>query len=272
MIEILFLGTGAALPMPGGTNSSCFVRLGSENLLIDAGPAVLQQLDAAGISPREISHVFFTHRHGDHVLGFPMLMMWYLLNPSASIQTPVLIGSGPTLDALEQLFLHVYGPDVAELMTSAPRMNLPENGPGQARIHPHIMLRTLPMNHAEFAPVLGLRIDTRGERLGTHSLAFTGDTAPCDNILKLAQGADLLVHEANWSADLDPHLVGTAGHSTAQEAGRHAAAAGVGRLALTHLSNRYAGREQSLLEEARREFPGPVSVPISGTTLFVSGS
>jgi ribonuclease BN (tRNA processing enzyme) len=269
MIEILFLGTGAALPMPGGSNSAYFVRLGSENLLIDAGPAILQQLDAAGISPREISHIFFTHRHGDHVLGFPMLMMWYLLNPSASIQTPVLIGSGPTLDALEALFLHVYGPDVAEIIGSAPRMVLPEDGPGQARIHPHIMLRTLPMNHADFAPVLGLRIDTRGERLGAHSLAFTSDTAPCDNIVALAKGADVLVHEANWSADLDPQLIGTAGHSTAQEAGRHAAAAGVGRLALTHISNRYAGRESALREEARREFTGPVSAPLSGTTLQI---
>jgi ribonuclease Z len=269
MIEIIFLGTGAALPMPGGSNASYFVRLGSENLLIDAGPAILQQLDAAGISPREISHVFFTHRHGDHVLGFPMLMMWYLLNPSTSIQTPVLIGSGPTLDALEQLFLHVYGPNVAELITSAPRMNLPEDAPGQVRIHPHIMLRTLPMNHADFAPVLGLRIDTRGERLGAHSIAFTGDTAPCENILALAKNVDMLVHEANWSADLDPQLIGSAGHSTAQEAGRHAAAAAVGRLALTHISNRYTGRDEALLTEARREFAGPVCVPISGTVLAV---
>ena len=158
---------------------------------------------------------------------------------------------------------------MAELITSAPRMNLPESAPGQARIHPHIMLRTLPMHHADFAPVLGLRIDTRGERLGSHSIAFTGDTAPCENILALAKNADLLVHEANWSADLDPQLIGTAGHSTAQEAGRHAAAAAAGRLALTHISNRYAGREDALLAEARREFDGPVCAPISGTVLTV---
>jgi len=269
MIELIHLGTGAALPMPGGTNSSCFVRLGSENLLIDAGPAILQQLDAAGISPREISHVFFTHRHGDHVLGFPMLMLWYALNPSASVQTPVLIGGGQTLDALDALFMHVYGTELADFIASAPRIALPEDGPGQARIHPHIMLRTLPMQHAPNMPSLGLRIDTRGERLGSHTLAFTGDTAPCDNILTLARGADLLVHEATWSADLDPQLVGTAGHSSAQEAGRHAAAAGVARLVLTHLSNRYAGRESVLLEEARREFSGPVSAPISGTTILI---
>ena len=269
MIEITFLGTGAALPMPGGTNASYFVRLGSENLLIDTGPAILQQLDAAGISPREISHIFFTHRHGDHVLGFPMLMMWYMLNPTASIQTPVLIGGNTTLDALEQLFLHVYGPEVADFITSAPRMNLPEDAPGQARIHPHIMLRTLPMKHAPHAPALGLRIDTRGERLDLHTLAFTGDTAPCENIVTLARGADLLVHESTWSADLDPQLIGTAGHSTAQEAGRNAAAAGVARLALTHISHRYASRESTLLDEARREFAGPVCIPTSRPVLTV---
>ena len=83
------------------------------------------------------------------------------------------------------------------------------------------------------------------------------------------RGADLLVHESTWSADLDPQLIGTAGHSTAQEAGRNAAAAGVARLALTHISHRYASRESTLLDEARREFAGPVCIPTSRTVLTV---
>ena len=66
-VEVLFLGASAAIPGRGGSNAAYLVRLGSETLLIDCGPAILQQLDAVGVSPREISHIFFTHRHGDHV-------------------------------------------------------------------------------------------------------------------------------------------------------------------------------------------------------------
>jgi ribonuclease Z len=89
MLEVIFLGVGSAIPMKAGTNSSYLVRMGGESLLIDCGPAILQQLDAVGVSPKEITHIFFTHRHGDHALGFPMLMLWYAIHPSASVQTPV---------------------------------------------------------------------------------------------------------------------------------------------------------------------------------------
>jgi ribonuclease Z len=270
MIEIVFLGTGSAITAPGNSNACYFVRLGSENLLIDCGPGIMQQLDAVGISPREISHVFFTHRHGDHVLGFPMLMLWYALNPSTSIQTPVLIGSAMTLEALEQLMLHVYGPDLIEIVGSAPKMVLPIDAPGLARIHPNIMLKTLPMKHSDFAPVLGVRVEMRGERLGERVLAFTGDTGPNDNIERLAANADVFVHEANLCATLNPEWAnGEFGHSTAAYAGSMAAAAQAKHLALTHIGAQYASKLDVLVAEARAHFAGPITTPMPGDRLSV---
>ncbi len=268
MITITFLGTGAALPGAGNSNACYFVRLGSENLLIDCGPGILQQLDRAGVSPREISHVFFTHKHGDHALGFPMLMLWYQLNPSGSIQTPVLIGSDVTLDGLEQLLQCAYGDFLSEIWMSAPKMPLPADAAGAARIHPNIMLRTLPMAHSDFAPVLGLRIETRGELLGKRVLAFTGDTGPNDNIVPLAQGADVLVHEANLSDTIHPQFAdGAFGHSTARIAGRNAARAGARRLFLTHIDASYDGQHATLIQEARDAFSGEVSAPGAGDSV-----
>jgi ribonuclease BN (tRNA processing enzyme) len=270
MIEITFLGSGAALPGAGNSNACYFVRLGSENLLIDCGPGILQQLDRAGISPREISHVFFTHKHGDHALGFPMLMLWRQINPSGSIQTPVLIGSEVTLDGLEQLLQVAYGDYLSEIWMSAPKMPLPGDGPGSARIHPNIMLRTLPMSHSDFAPVLGVRIETRGERLGERVLAFTGDTGPNENIVPLARDADVLVHEANLCDTIHPRFAGGAfGHSTARIAGQNAALAGVRRLLLTHIDATYDGQHDVLLSEARSAFAGDVSAPQQGARLTV---
>jgi ribonuclease Z len=263
-LEVLFLGVGSAIPMRGGTNASYLLRLGSETLLIDCGPAILQQLDAVGVSPREISHIFVTHRHGDHALGYPMLMLWYQLNPSPSLQTPILIASEATFVGLDELLCAAYG-EFISVANSAPRIVLPTDAPGKAQIHPSIMLRTWPMTHSDFAPVLGLRIETRGPMLSERVLAFTGDTGPNDNIAILAQDADLLVHDTDLSATIHPqHAAGAFGHSTAQIAARNAKAANAKHLALVHIENVYEGQVQTFIEEARREFAGKVSAPVAG--------
>ena len=263
-VEVIFLGTGSAIPVSGNSNSSYLVRLASETLLIDCGPTILQQLDAVGFSPKQISHVFFTHRHGDHALGYPMLMLWYQLNAGPDIRPPVLIASERTLIALDDYMQVAYG-DIGDIPKAAPRIVLPTDQPAQVRIHPHVMLRTWPMNHSDFAPVLGLRIDTRAPYFSGCSLAFTGDTGPCENIAPLAQNADLLVHEADLCATIHPHFVnGAFGHSTAQMAGRNAKTANAKHLALTHMDFVYHGQEQVLMDEAKREFDGRVSMPMPG--------
>lgn len=268
MIEVIFLGVGAALPMHNTTNAAYLIRIGNERILIDCGPAILQQLDAVGISPGEITHVFMTHRHGDHALGYPMLMLWYELNLNPGVSTPILIATEQTFDSLDALWNASYG-HLKGIVENAPRIVLPQDAPGQARIHPAIMLRTWPMTHSDFAPVIGLRIETRNQ-FGNHAIAFTGDTSPNDNIMPLARDADLLVHEAAYSSSLNPEYGdGIYGHSTARTAGRNAATAGAKKLALVHIDAQYEGQEQVLLEEARAEFNGPACLPVAGLCVTI---
>lgn len=266
MIEIIFLGVSAAIPTHNGTNAAYLVRIGNERILIDCGPAILQQLDAVNVSPAEITHIFFTHRHGDHALGYPMLMLWYEISGDATLQAPTLIASAPTFDALDTLMGASFGPmeGVAE---SAPRIVVPQDRLSRTQIHPNIMLTTAPMAHSDFAPSLGLRIETR-HQFGNHVIAFTGDTGPNDNIALLARDAELLVHEATYSATLNPeYAAGAYGHSTAQIAGRNAQAAGAKRLALVHIDAMYEGKERTLIEEAQREFGGHVFAPVAGLSI-----
>lgn len=271
MIEVIFLGVGAALPMRNGTNTSYLVRIGNERILIDCGPAILQQLDAAGISPGEITHVFFTHRHGDHALGYPMLMLWHELNPNPGVGVPMLIASDLTFRSLDAVMANAYGP-VEGVTESAPRIVLPQDTPGHVQIHPSIMLRTLPMRHSKFAPVLGLRIETR-KQFGDHAVAFSGDTGYNDNIALLARDADLLVHESAYCATLNPeYSEGAFGHSTAQIAGRNATAANARRLALVHIDALYEGRQSDLIAEATREFDGPVFAPVAGLSVAIGAA
>jgi ribonuclease BN (tRNA processing enzyme) len=103
----------------------------------------------------------------------------------------------------------------------------------------------------------GLRVEHAGR-----VLAYSGDTAPCDAILRLATGADAFLCEASYlaSADNPPGL-----HMTGRDAGEAAAKAGAERLLLTHLVPAW-GDEKTTLDEARSAFFGPIDLVRPGVS------
>ncbi len=260
MIEVLFLGVSAAIPMPGQTNASYILRTGKTCILIDCGPAIMQQLAAVGLSPAEITHLYFTHRHGDHALGYPMLMLWWSIYHPRDIALPTVVASEQTLKTLDELVYLAFGPNTASDVAPATHIALPQ-ADTSVQLTPEIRLRAIPMRHHDYAPVLGARFEVDG-----HAFAFTGDTMPTDAVIPLARDADLLVHDSTYSVTLNPdHAQGADGHSTAQIAARNAAAANAKHLALIHIDARYQGQEPVFLQEAQREFSGQVSIPTAGT-------
>jgi ribonuclease Z len=88
-------------------------------------------------------------------------------------------------------------------------------------------------------------------------LVYTGDTRPCAATIEIAQGADLLIHEATFGEEEAPRALETQ-HATAKEAAQVAKMAGARRLVLTHLSARYSRDATPLLEEAKTIFPETV--------------
>jgi len=262
MFEVFLLGVGAAIPMRGQTNSSYLVRAGGKVVLVDCGPAILQQLDAVGLTPAEITHVYVTHRHGDHALGFPLLMLWLAKHNRLPATFPTILASQTTWVCLDTLLHNSFG-EVASRAETAPRTVFADSEPATLALSANLTLHTWPLVHSRFAPNAGVRMECGGK-----VLAITGDTAPCPNILALARDADLLVHDATNSATLSPELAEDAfGHSSARRAGRNAAEAGVKHLALVHIAVDYEGRQDVLVAEAAHEFAGRVSAPTAGMRL-----
>ena len=105
-------------------------------------------------------------------------------------------------------------------------------------------------------------VETYGMRVehGGRVLAYSADTAPCDALLRLAQGADLFLCEASYpdGEQNPPDLL-----LTGREAGEAATKAGVGRLVLTHLVAAWCS-EANVVESAVASFAGPVEVARTG--------
>ena len=139
-----------------------------------------------------------------------------------------------------------YRPDVdlgvaasgASMATAAPPMEPVEISPLDQN---GVRVTAILVQHAPVFPALAYRFDTP-----SGSVVFSGDTGPCDNVVRLAQGADYLVHEvidvgfiANLVTKMPnrdniiKHL--TESHTSPEDAGRIAARAGVQTLVLSHL-------------------------------------
>jgi ribonuclease Z len=200
-----------------------------------------------GIPPMRLNAVFISHLHGDHIFGLPGLIS--SLNHFGR-KTP----------------LHLFGPaPIGEIV----RFHLDhfEQNLGyeilvhelNAREHVHIFetktleVSTIPLRHR--IPACGYLFRERPTGRVPYvarTYAFCSDTTASGKVAELVHGVDLLYHEATF-LDKDKHLAKETGHTTALQAAKIAAKAGVGRLVIGHFSSRYKD-ENVLLEEARSVF------------------
>jgi ribonuclease BN (tRNA processing enzyme) len=128
-----------------------------------------------------------------------------------------------------------------------------EYGDGPVRLGP-FTIHTSRLVHP--IPAYGLRVEADGQ-----VVVYSGDTGPCQQLVDLARGADVLLCEAAFveSGDNPADL-----HLTGKQAGVAAAEAGVGRLVLTHIPPWH--HPDVPLAEAREAFHGPLEAAATGST------
>lgn len=248
-MRMIVLGCSGSGPGPSSPASGYLVETGDVRLVLDLGNGTLGAL-ARHLDPWRLDAVAFSHLHPDHCADFTALVVhrrYHPFPPPDAGRLPVYApGEAP------DRFAAAYAPDAAERaetdLTDA------------FDFHPHVdsveigdlTLRTAPVDHP--CEAYALRVDHGGR-----SLVYSGDTGPCERLVELARGADVLLCEATW-----PHVTSawdeppTGVHLSGRQAGEHAAAAGVGRLLLTHVPPWFDGEE--LRAEAKAAFDGEVTV------------
>jgi len=289
-LDIVFLGTAASAPSAGRAPMATLIRRGGDRLLVDCAEGTQRQLMRSSLGLPDLPDVFLTHFHADHYLGLPGMLKTFALRQR---EEPLTVYGPP---GLQQLFGDLrrligrltYEVELAEVRAgdalerdgfrllvfpvhhgvSAVGYALVEDDrPGRFDVEAADALG-VPSGPERGALQRGESITLDDGRTLTpdavlgparpgRRIVLSGDTAPTETVRILAEGADVLVHEATFGEDERDRAEDTL-HSTARQAAELARDAGVRLLALTHLSPRYAGAE--LAAEAEAVFT-PTVVP-----------
>jgi len=262
MVSVTFLGTGGAFSFGRRTTLALVIEGPDFRMLADTGPVILEQLDRAGLKALDIDQLFVTHGHGDHMLGFPMLALNRL-----GAATPLHIYAGESTIACLRILNAVSFANLSPNRANLRWHELSEEGHDEVSWDTGVQLRTAVPDHPPGVPTLSARWDFDGGP----AITLITDTRPGEGSVELAQGSDLLIHEASFSAVLEPDTdPGQHYHSTAKQAGEIARAASCKRLALIHLGPEIGERPDVLVEEARADTDLEVIVPEDGQRLSLS--
>jgi ribonuclease Z len=255
MVDVTFLGTGDAFSAGRRSNTALLVESADFRMLVEAGPTIAEQLAHAQVPVTEIEHLFVSHAHGDHSLGFPMIALH-----RRGTDIPLHIYGGHNTIAALQMLCGLVFPSVLNPRSDLIWHCLSERTPDRAQLAPGATMRSAVVPHPPGIPTLAARWDFDG-----CSVAFVTDTFPCDATVELARDSDLLIHEASFSAELEPDVDPSAySHSTARQAGEVARQASCPRLALVHIGAEIGLHPDVLAEEARAGTDLEVIVPEDG--------
>lgn len=247
MPELIVLGTAASVPDTEHDTVGLALRGPGWAIVIDCGGSPLHKLARLGVEMELIRAVILTHRHADHLYGLPMLVQGLWLGGRED-PLPV-YGPAETLDVARNL-LGLFTLDEREDMFTLEWHAIPRRESRRVLEVDGVEITSSPTKHGHVQTVaLRFEYTTNGR-----SVVYSADTEPCRAVVRLAAGADILIHEATGD-----HI----GHSSPAQAAEVAREAGVGRLVLTHYPV-HGVHLEAWRQRAAAAFPGPVDLARDG--------
>lgn len=202
-LHIGLCGTGSPFPDPERSAPCTLVIAGKNVFLFDAGSGSAKQISTMGFATGQIKSIFLTHFHSDHIdgLGEVMMTRWAQNTSGQRLTLRGPQGTAEVYAGFEKAYAADSGYRTAHHgeATMPPNMagadviefEVPESGPGLVFKDEHTVIETFRVNHSPIDPAVGYRI-----RYKDRTVVLSGDTKADPNLAAVAQGVDLMVHEA----------------------------------------------------------------------------
>jgi len=264
-LKVTLLGTGSPQPRMDRFGPSILVEAGSEKLVFDCGRGATQRLEQRKVDFADVSALFVTHLHSDHVVGIPDL---WLTGWVRGRRVPLRVwgppGTKEMMAHLEQAYdfdVHVRR-DVDEKLPAQGAVVVAQNiEEGIAYESGGAKVTAFAVDHGLVKPALGYRVD-----FGGHSVVLSGDTRYSENLIHFSKGADVVIHEViepdafpasnpTITAERLQRIV--AHHTLAEQAGTIFAQVKPKLAVYSHI---VPGNASNLVAPTRKSYSGPLEV------------
>jgi ribonuclease BN (tRNA processing enzyme) len=230
-MRLTIVGCSGSVPGPDSPSSCYLVEHDGFKVLLDLGHGAFGALQKY-VDPSLIDAVLLSHLHADHWVDLSALQVWRHHGPGHATRPFVVLAPGDG--------------QIEEAVAWAPHQ----------QVGPFTVTTTRVAHPVE---AYAMRLEAGGR-----SLTYSGDTGPCDALLRIAEGSDLLLAEAAYVDGRDnPKDL----HLTGRDAGEAATAANVGHLVITHVPPWESwGKAKA---DAAAAYAGPLDLAFPGLTLEV---
>lgn len=281
--RVITLGTqGGPMPTANRSQPANALVVNDRVYLIDAGNGVARQLVKAGIDHRRVGHIFITHNHDDHNSDWGTLMGYQWA--TGRRQPTHVYGPAGTEDMLKG-FLQFFKPNARIRMADSKGMAPPEqmfkahDYKGDGVVYKDDLITVTAAENCHYGKggagdsgldhSYSLRFQTPDK-----VVVFSGDTGNCAPVAALAKGADLMIHEVIDLDLIEKAMTATMPapaaqalmrhmrdeHTTAEDVGRLAKAAGVKELVLNHVIPGADEPDSVYLDPIKKHYDGPTTV------------
>jgi ribonuclease Z len=203
-LKVTLLGTGYPRPVIERFGPSILIEAGKEKLLFDCGRGVTQRLYQLKVPFGEVTALFLTHLHSDHIVGIPdVYLTGWLLGRTTPLRVWGPAGTAEMMSHLEQAYqfdIHTRRDVDEKLPRQGAVVVAKDIEQGVVYQNNDLRVTAFAVDHFPVKPAFGYRVDYAG-----HSVVLSGDTRYSENLIRFSQGADILIHEV---IDPEAYLAG----------------------------------------------------------------
>jgi ribonuclease Z len=218
-MKIRLLGTGTPTPSLKRKSSGYLIEVDKDVIIFDCGPGSYHRMLEAGIKPTQVTNLFLTHLHYDHCLDYATLMLTRWDQGADLVDELNIYGPSPIRKITEQLIGRngAFSPDIQARIKHQgsidifearggttprrwPKPNVKELEPDSTVENKNWRIKTCEVNHVQpYLKCFAYRLETK-----EGSFVYSGDSGPCEELVKLANNCDVLVHMCHYISGTEP--------------------------------------------------------------------